>query len=777
MESLVVRKDLADKFRGRFAVPTYVGEFLIGKYCATSDEEEIQEGLEEVERLLSTRVVRTGEQELFKAKTRELGEMRIIDLIKARLDHRKGKDEYIAELPSLQMNDIRIGRDLVVENDRMLTGGFYAEVGLVYMGGEERPFVITDLRPIQAPASLGLDRLAEAREGMSSDDWKILLLRSIGLEPSAFTVEAQNAYFLRMVPFVVRNYNMVELGPRGTGKSHLFQQISPFAYLLSGGQTTVAQLFVNNATGQRGLVTQHDVVAFDEIAGIKFRDIDGVNVMKGYMASGEFSRGKESIKAEGGMAFLGNFQVDVHQQLRTGHLLGPMPEVMRDDTAFMDRLHAYVPGWDIPPVGPGQKTAHYGLVSDMLAQWWHDLRRQNRWVRVRQRVQTNDAWRGRDIEAMERTVDGLLKLLYPDPESEVSSEDLQWAVELATVARRRVKEAQASIGAEEFGRTDLGYRIDGGSERIPVCPESEGLNERISFAGLGPRVEPDSDALPSRLPAILPPGFPILGYGQIVSGPLGEGAFGSVYKVKRDYDGQVFAGKLFKRGEGAAYGDLADEMLQKEVKALESLTHDNIVRVIGPIKMTSAGEWMILSEWIDGGTLEAAASGRAEIPDPMVFNVGLQCIEALEYLEKHGLVHRDIKPANMMLDRRTGRLKLIDFNLMRTEGHQTGVAGTKPYMPPDTMFLGATVDSQVDRYGVGVVLYELLTHRLPYPSPFLIASGESSAMPFDPRDERPDLAKSVVDFLAVAIAPLAEERFPDAYTMRQAWLATQADLA
>ena len=500
LEGLVVRKDLADKFRGRFSVPTYVGEFLIGKYCATADDAEIQEGLEEVERLLSKRVVRTGDHELFKARVREQGAVQIIDIIRARLDPRA--DEYVASLPSLQIDDAVISSQIVIDNDRMLTGGFYAQIGLAYTPGQPRPFVVTEVRPIQAHARAGLDRLKEARALMTTMEWKDFLLRSVGLEPTALDERAQDAYFLRMVPFVVRNYNMIELGPRGTGKSHLFQQVSPYAYLLSGGQTTVAQLFVNNASGQRGLVTQHDVIAFDEIAGIRFNDRDGINVMKGYMASGEFARGRESIRAEGGMAFLGNFEVDVATQLRRGHLLGPMPEAMRDDTAFMDRLHAYVPGWDIPAVGRDQKTDHYGLVSDLLAQWWHELRAENRVVGVHDRIRHNDSWRGRDNEAVEKTVDGLLKLMYPDPEVPVSTEDLQWAMEMATVARRRVKEAQAHIGADVVAGAQTDARTDQTGLGFKVRPQLRGICQRNAIKILVELlVAPHQTAFGSQAPA------------------------------------------------------------------------------------------------------------------------------------------------------------------------------------------------------------------------------------------------------------------------------------
>lgn len=777
LEGLVVRKDLADQFRGRFSVPTYVGEFLIGKYCATADDDEIQEGLEEVERLLSRRVVRTGEHELFKARVREQGAVQIIDIIRAKLDPRA--DEYIAELPSLQIDDAVISAQLVVDNDRMLTGGFYAQIGLAYTPGQSRPFIVTEVRPIQAHAKAGLNRLGEARSLMTTSEWKDFLLRSVGLEPAALDSRARDAYFLRMIPFVVRNYNMVELGPRGTGKSHLFQQVSPYAYLLSGGQTTVAQLFVNNASGQRGLVTQHDVIAFDEIAGIKFKDRDGINVMKGYMASGEFARGRESIRAEGGMAFLGNFEVDVATQLRRGHLLGPMPEAMRDDTAFMDRLHAYVPGWDIPAVGKSQKTDHYGLVSDLLAQWWHELRAENRYVAVRERIRVNESWRGRDTEAADKTVDGLLKLLYPDPATTVSSEDLEWAMELATVARRRVKEAQAHIGAEEFGAVDLGYSIDGGPVRIPECPESVELRGVLDtdFPDLGPVAPLSSGGLPALVPDPLPPGFTLVGFGKVVDQPAGaQGAFGTVYRVERDFDGRVLAGKLFRKDPHAPYPELADTALRQEVKALEALTHPNIVRVMGPIPVTSRGEWMVISEWIEGTTLSDFTSGPLAMKGRGIFTTGEQLLSALVYMEAKGVVHRDIKPANVMVEP-SGTVKIIDFNLTRDAGQKTMMAGTPAYMPPDFTSLGTRVDGFVDRYGVGVMLYELITGNHPYAA--LISEGHGinpDSVPEDPRRLRGELSEHLAGFLTQAVAARETARFPSATAMLNSWTNLQADV-
>jgi len=258
----------------------------------------------------------------------------------------------------------------------------------------------------------------------------------------------------------------------GTGKSHLYQQISPNAHLVSGGKATVAAMFVNNSTGRRGLVAQYDVICFDEVSGVSFDQKDGVNILKGYMESGEFSRGKESIKATGGIVMVGNFDVDVEDQLRRGHLLAPLPREMRNDTAFMDRLHAFIPGWDVPKLDPSYFTAHFGLVSDFLAECWTHLRHVSRLEAIQGRIAWGSALSGRDRRAADNTVNGLLKLLYPDPETAVPAEFLDWAAALAVEMRRRVKEQQAFIGASEFGDVDLGYRVDGGPPKIVVCDES-----------------------------------------------------------------------------------------------------------------------------------------------------------------------------------------------------------------------------------------------------------------------------------------------------------------
>ena len=474
-EGYVVRKDLVRKFKGQYPVPTYVAEFLLGRYCASVDEEEIAEGLKIVERQLGEKTIRAGEHELFKARAKEKGRVKLIDIITARLD--AGSDSFVATLPSLQLKDVRITEAMVHGNERMLTGGFYAEVELAYdptIAQEKngRPFGIDSLREIQLSKRDVLPTLYQGREAFATEEWKDFLIRSIGMEPEQLTPRARDMMLLRMVPFVERNYNLVELGPRGTGKSHLFQQVSPYAHLISGGKATVARMFVNNANGQRGLVCQYDVVCFDEISGVSFDQKDGVNIMKGYMESGEFSRGKESIRADGGVVMVGNFEVDVQHQQRVGHLFGPLPPEMRDDTAFMDRIHAYLPGWDLPKVNRDLLTNHFGLVSDFLSECWNQLRRQSRQNIFQGRVHLGGALSGRDTTGVQKTVSGLIKLVSPNPETPVSDEVLEWALRLALECRRRVKEQQKRIGSAEFRNTQFSYSMgEDGVEKFVATPE------------------------------------------------------------------------------------------------------------------------------------------------------------------------------------------------------------------------------------------------------------------------------------------------------------------
>ena len=515
-DGYLVRKDLVRKYSRQYPVPTYVVEFLLGRYCATVDEAEIAEGLEIVEKQLHDRTVKTGQEEVFIKKARDKGSVKLIDVVRAKLDTKA--DCYHAEIPSLGIKDARIDDRLVDDHERMLTDGFYAEITLEYdaiVAAEKngKPFQIASLRPIQMSKSDVLDVLKRGREAYSTEEWIDFLMRSIGLEPNELTDRAKYVVLLRMVTFVERNYNLVELGPRGTGKSHIFQQISPYSHLISGGKATVAKMFVNNANGQRGLVCQYDVVCFDEVTGVSFDQKDGVNIMKGYMASGEFSRGKESIRAEGGIVMVGNFDVDVEQQQRIGHLLSPLPPEMRDDTAFHDRIHAFAPGWDFPKLNPNQHlTDHFGLVSDFLSECWTRLRMSSRVSTLQNRVFFGGALSGRDIEAVNKTISGLLKLIYPDPKLDIPDEELELVVRIALESRRRVKEQQKKCLKSEFRNTHFSFTLGvDGIEQFVATPELH------SDAAI------DGDPLPPGQVWAISPGAQDVGPGlyrlEVTSGP------------------------------------------------------------------------------------------------------------------------------------------------------------------------------------------------------------------------------------------------------------------
>jgi len=692
-------------------------------------------------------------------------------LLRARLDSKS--DSYKAELPSLQLNDIHISADLVDEHQRMLTGGFYAEVTLEYIaalaaqqGGQ--PFRIEAIRPIQMSTRDALATFVNGRSAFTLDQWRKLLLRSVGFEPGRLSPRQQDVLVARMVPFVVRNYNAVELGPRGTGKSHLFQQVSPYAHLVSGGKATIANMFVNMSTGRRGLVAQYDVICFDEVSGVSFDQKEGVNILKGYMESGEFSRGRESIRADGGIVMVGNFDVDVETQLRIGHLLSPLPKEMRDDTAFMDRIHAYLPGWDVPKLDPSYFTEHFGFVSDYLAEVWSQLRHWPRLDVLQGRLTWGNELSGRDRKAVNNTVDGLLRLLYPDPSMHIPDEFLKWAASLALEMRRRVKEAQACIGPNEFGQVDLSYRIGDGSEEIVYCDESvrHRLDVESGSANSG------DEALPSPAPEDVSSTMPVRDYsaGDTIGGRfeveevLGSGGFSKVYRVVDLVEGEERALKLFDSAAGY-------DAVRREIGALRKVNHPNVVKVIWADR-TDRGEWYLIMEYIEGEMLSDYSSGKKQLRDREAIDVALDVLDALaaihpdtarldeldrkkregelssdEYdelmtLGENAFVHRDIKPQNIILTR--AGAKLLDFNIASRVGDPVyTVSGTPPYQPPDADL--TRWDVTTDLFAVGVTLYELLCDgHHPYPGSRPMGGVE----PRDPRQFRKDLPISLAEFLA-----------------------------
>jgi ATP-dependent Lon protease len=372
----VVRKDLTKLVKEGANVPVYVLEYLLGSYCASNDEVVIAEGLRTVKKILAENYVRPDEAEKVKSTIRERGSLKVIDKVTVTLNEKR--DVYEAVLGNLGVSKIVVPSSVVKKFEKLLVGGIWCIVTLEYFFEEDQngtPFLLGDLKPIQMP-NMDMDELFQARGEFSEEEWIDVLLRSTGMEPTNFKERVKWHLLARMIPLVENNYNLAELGPRGTGKSHIYKEISPNSILVSGGQTTVANLFYNMARRQVGLVGLWDVVAFDEVAGISFKDKDGVQIMKDYMASGSFARGRDSVNAYASMVFVGNINQSVDTLVKTSHLFAPFPDVMID-SAFFDRFHAYVPGWEIPKMRPEFFTNQYGLIVDYLAEWLREMRKRN----------------------------------------------------------------------------------------------------------------------------------------------------------------------------------------------------------------------------------------------------------------------------------------------------------------------------------------------------------------------------------------------------------------
>ena len=453
----IVRKDLTKKIKEGANVPVYVLEFLLGQYCSSDDDTIIESGVQQVKRILADNFVRPDESQKILSQLRKRGSHTVIDMITVQLDIQKNR--YFAEFSNLGLQKVPIEDEYPEKFDRLLCGGIWCIVQLDYEFVEEEkkngyPIQIRKLTPIQMP-HIDIDELKAGRKAFTKDEWMDVLLRSIGMEPDELTVREKWLLILRMVPLVENNYNLCELGPRSTGKSHLFKEISPNSILVSGGQTTVANLFYNMARKQVGLVGLWDCVAFDEVAGIRFKDKDGVQIMKDYMASGSFARGKEEKAASASMVFVGNINQSVDVLLKTSSLFDPFPPEMGTDTAFLDRIHCYLPGWEVPKFRPEHFTDDYGFITDYLAEFIRELRKEqyddalDRWFRLGKNLNQ------RDTIAVRRTVDGLLKLIYPD--GEFSKEELEEVLQIALEMRRRVKEQLKKLGGMEFYDVNFSY--------------------------------------------------------------------------------------------------------------------------------------------------------------------------------------------------------------------------------------------------------------------------------------------------------------------------------
>lgn len=482
----VVRKDLTKKIKEGANVPVYVLEYLLGMYCATDDEESINEGVKRVKKILSENFVRPDEAEKVKSKIRELGKYTVIDKLTVKLNVKK--DLYEAEFSNLGLKGVPIAPHYVKDYDKLLGGGIWCILKMDYYFDEDAkdlsPFNISSLNPIQMP-NLDLNEIMEGRKNFSKEEWIDVLIRSIGMEPTNLEENVKWHMLLRMVPLVENNYNLCELGPRGTGKSHIYKEISPNSILVSGGQTTVANLFYNMSSRQIGLVGMWDTVAFDEVAGITFKDKDGIQIMKDYMASGSFARGREEKNASASMVFVGNINQSVESLIKTSHLFDPFPDAMSSDSAFFDRMHYYLPGWEVPKMRPEFFTNDYGFITDYVAEFMREMRKRNFSDSIDKYFKLGNNLNQRDTIAVRKTVSGMMKLLYPNGEYE--KEDIEEVLKYALVGRRRVKEQLKKIGGMEFYDVQFSY-IDNDTlaEEFVSVPEQGGgkiIPEGMNRAG------------------------------------------------------------------------------------------------------------------------------------------------------------------------------------------------------------------------------------------------------------------------------------------------------
>ena len=470
----VVRKDLTKKIKEGANVPVYVLEYLLGMYCATNDERAINDGVENVKRILADNFVRPDEAEKIKSKIKEKGIYTIIDKITVRLNERL--DIYQAEFSNLGIKDALISEEYIKKYEKLLVGGIWCIIKVSYSYDDQdrhkSPFIISSLDPIQLP-NMDLSDLFEERKHFSKDEWIDVLIRSMGIEPTHLNNNQKWHFIERAVPLVENNYNLCELGPRGTGKSHIYKEISANSILVSGGQTTVANLFYNMSQKKIGLVGMWDCVAFDEVAGIHFKDKDGIQIMKDYMASGSFARGKEEKNANASMVFVGNINQSVEVLLKTSNLFEPFPPEMATDSAFFDRMHYYLPGWEIPKMRPELITDEYGFITDYLSEFFREMRKRTFSDALDKYFKLGNNLNQRDVIAVRKTVSGLIKLLYPN--GEYAKDELREILEYALVGRRRVKEQLKKIGGMEFYDVHFSYiDLDTMEENFVSVPECGG---------------------------------------------------------------------------------------------------------------------------------------------------------------------------------------------------------------------------------------------------------------------------------------------------------------
>lgn len=740
----VVRKDLVQRLKVGFSIPVYVLEYLLGKYCSTTDETQIDSGVDNVKELIKERIVRSDQSELIKARLQQRRSLKLIDMVTVTFDEKDQGGKYWAKFATSGLDKVHVDEQTVHRFERTLTGGVWSNLEIsfdetIVHGGVTRPFVLQRMQPIQI-ASAELDEYVQARREFTREEWVDVLMRTVGYEPSnpEFTWRRKLFYLLRLVPMVERNYNLIELGPKETGKSFVFREISPYANLLSGGQGSVTDLFGwKNRKDKPGLVVRYDVVAFDEVAGPNFKSGNDKDMYKGYMEQGSFSRGddKGTISAEAGIVFNGNTHGDVETIVRTSHLFQPLPESIRDDDAFHDRWHAYLPGWEMAKLTPDLFTRHLGFIADYLAEIFHNqLRPLNYTDAYAKHFAFGPNVGHRDRKAVMRTVSGLIKLIHPDgvcSKSEMA-EYLAFALEM----RRRVKEQMCKINPTEFTTSDLTY-IDkeSGVAHSVVCEESQ-----VSYESSTGKGTPEVRETP-------PQGSGETFFGYELLKALDGGGMAEAYIARSIATGEkVFLKRVRINGQHR-------QALEREMSVYEKLSRSNSAAVLEFIEMVRDEEYLgFVTQFADGGDLASYVRDHGVLPVDEVQRIGSRIASAIKELHALDVIHRDLKPQNVL--RRNGEWYLVDFGISKnrsrliTQKTFQGYA-SHGYSAPE-QYDGVEAKPSADVYAFGKLMVFMLTGNtdvdlVGFPTWRQLILRCTSQQP----DERPGIDHVLNDLIAI----------------------------
>jgi len=697
----VVRKDLVQRLKVGFSIPVYVLEYLLGKYCSTTDETQIDSGVTNVKDLIKERIVRSDQSELIKARLQQRRSLKMIDMITVTFDEKDQGGKYWAKFATSGLDKVHIDEQTVHKYERTLTGGVWSNLEITFdesivHGGVTRPFVLKRMQPIQI-ASANIDEFIEARKSFTREEWVDVLMRTIGYEAShpEMTWRRKLFYLLRLIPMVERNYNLIELGPKETGKSFVFREISPYANLLSGGQGSVTDLFGwKNRRDKPGLVVRYDVVAFDEVAGPNFKSAADKDMYKGYMEQGSFSRGddKGTVSAEAGIVFNGNTHGDIETIVRTSHLFQPLPESIRDGDAFHDRWHAYLPGWEMAKLTPDLFTRHLGFIADYIAEIFHNELRPLNFTDAYSQYFSFGANLGhRDRKAVMRTVSGLIKLIHPS--GEVTKDELGEYLSFALEMRRRVKEQMCKINPTEFTTADLTY-IDSStnSEYGVICEESHGLNSSSASS-----FKFDPPAKGTKVESF---------HGYELLKPLEAGGMAEAYFAnKGDDNTKVFLKRVRANSKHRP-------AIERELRIYEQLSRANTKGILKFLDFMRDDNYIgFATEFAEGGDLESTVKNTGALEVNQVKRVGLQIANALAELHRLNVVHRDIKPQNIL--NHDGDWFLVDFGISKNRNRvvtQKTFRGyvSRGFAPPE-QFDGVEAKPSADVFSFGKLLVYMLT--------------------------------------------------------------------